>query len=163
MSGFQTRFALPPHHHRLAAALLLLARGVPFLYYGEEIGMADFVPQAAADIRDVQGRENYRQAKARGMSEEEALAVGRERSRDKSRAPLCWTSEPGADFSSNEPWIPISPDAETVNIEALKSDPHSLWTFYQQLIHLRSTDPVLAYGEYRELAEQDGLVSFSRV
>jgi glycosidase len=41
---------------KLMATLTLTAKGVPFLYYGEEIGMKDFAAAEIQHMRDVQCR-----------------------------------------------------------------------------------------------------------
>lgn len=60
---------------KLIAALMLTAKGVPFIYYGDEIGMRDFVPADIGQMRDIQGLTAYRMAKESGMPEADALAA----------------------------------------------------------------------------------------
>ena len=39
-----------------------------------------------------------------------------------------WDGAPHAGFSTAEPWLPLSPDAATRNVEALRDDPASMLT-----------------------------------
>lgn len=41
-------------HARALAALSLMAKGICFLYFGEEIGMPNYIPQSLSEMRDVQ-------------------------------------------------------------------------------------------------------------
>lgn len=52
---------------RLMATLALTAKGVPFLYFGEEIGMRNFVAHKLEDMRDIQGLNAYEIALQRGL------------------------------------------------------------------------------------------------
>ncbi|RYG42559.1 MAG: glucohydrolase, partial [Chitinophagaceae bacterium] len=69
------------------AALMLTAKGVAFVYYGEEIGMHNIVADRFEDIIDIQGRTHYKLAIADGKSKPEALALANRNNRDKSRSP----------------------------------------------------------------------------
>jgi alpha-glucosidase len=111
---------------RVAALLLCTVRGTPILYYGEEIGMAG-VPIDAAQARDPQGRR-----------------IGR--NRDPERTPMQWNAEPGAGFTTAQPWLPIGADAATANVAVQAGDPHSLLALYRRLIDLRQHDSALAHG-----------------
>jgi alpha-glucosidase len=115
---------------RLAALMLLTLRGTPFLYYGEEIGMADG-PVPADRIVDVAGR-------------------------DPERTPMQWDGSSNADFSTGDPWLPVPPEARTVNVAAQRSDSDSIFSLYRQLIWHRRARPSLRIGSYRVI---DGLPS----
>ncbi len=98
---------------KVAADLLLTLPGVPFVYYGEEIGMQGIKPD------------------------------------ERIRTPMQWDSTPKtAGFTTGTPWEPLQNDAETVNVAAQADDPDSLLNHYRQLIHLRSDQPALAYGDF---------------
>jgi len=110
---------------RLAALMLLTLRGTPFLYYGEEIGMADgAIPRDR--VVDVAGR-------------------------DPERTPMQWDASRGAGFTTGDPWLPISPEARTVNVEAQRSDPDSMLRLYRRLIAYRRASPALLRGGYRPI------------
>ena len=119
---------------RLAAMLLLTLRGTPFLYYGDELNMAnvDVPPEKQQDpfvIYEI------------GMT------------RDGMRTPMQWDSERYAGFSNVEPWLPVAEDYERINVEAEKQDKTSMLWLYKGLLELRRATPALHIGSYGPLDE----------
>jgi alpha-glucosidase len=114
-----------PHRARVAGLMLLTLRGTPFIYYGEEIGMTDVaIPRER--VVDVDGR-------------------------DPERTPMQWDPTPNAGFTTGEPWLPLAPDAQRVNVATQRDDPASLFSFYRRLIWLRRGSRALRIGSYRTL------------
>ena len=107
---------------RLAALMLLTLRGTPFLYYGEEIGMAD-TPIPPERVVDVPGR-------------------------DPERTPMPWDGSPGGGFTSGDPWLPMGAETAAVNVEAQRADPSSMLAFYRDVIRLRKSTSALRRGSY---------------
>lgn len=142
---------------KLIATLTLTAKGVPFLYYGEEIGMKDFTAKDIQQMRDVQGLTAYKLARELGISEEQALELANHKSRDKSRTPMQWDSGTFGGFSLNEPWIGLGPSYQLINVQTMQGVEGSLLEYYRQLISLRTQYPVLHAGEYSNM-EISGMV-----
>jgi alpha-glucosidase len=130
---------------RLAAMLLLTLRGTPTIYYGEEIGMRDVAipPDAVRDSweRNVPG-----------------LGLGR----DPCRTPMCWTSQPGAGFTTGLPWLPIGAEFNRVNVAHEREDPGSFLALYRALLALRRLEPALSVGSYREVRADPQLFMYER-
>lgn len=176
MSNYPTLFFgshdMPRLYSRLAennperafalAVLMNTAKGVPFIYFGEEIGMKNHISNSFEEIRDIQGITNYRLAMEAGKTTEEALIVGNEHNRDKSRSPMQWNSNSFAGFSSEKSWIGLNPDFETLNVENQEKNPVSMLSKYKQLIALRNSEPALQYGAYENLSIQDDCIHFTR-
>jgi glycosidase len=59
-----------------------------------------------------------------------------------------WSSETNAGFTDGEPWIPVNPNKDEVNVETAREDPGSVWHYYRDLIDLRHRADVLVYGSY---------------
>ncbi len=98
---------------------LLTFPGVPFIYYGDEIGM-----------RYIEGL----------PSKEGGYA------RTGSRTPMQWDNSVNAGFSraeSDRLYLPIDPDPSRPTVEAQKQQPDSLLHHVQQLIALRKRYPAL--------------------
>jgi alpha-glucosidase len=131
---------------RLAAMLLLTLRGTPTIYYGEEIGMRDVAipPESVRDPweRNVPG-----------------LGLGR----DPCRTPMCWTSQPGADFTTGVPWLPLGEEFTRVNVAEEGKDPGSFLALYRALLVLRRAEPALSVGSYRERWADPQLLLYERV
>lgn len=115
---------------RTAAMMLLTLRGTPTVYYGEELGMEN-VPIPLDKIQDPQG-----------------INLGAERTRDVCRTPMQWDAGEYAGSSFSEPWLPVSDDFKTRNVEAMKADPVSILNLYRELLALRKRTPALEVGSY---------------
>lgn len=100
-------------------ALILTAKGVPFIYYGEEIGMHNIRAQNSNEMVDIQGKTHYQLALDKGENPEEALLEGNKHNRDKSRSPMQWNSNAFAGFSTEKSWIKINPYYKKVNVQNL--------------------------------------------
>ncbi len=144
------------------AALILTAKGVPFIYYGEEIGMANIEANSIDEMMDIQGRTHYNLALNKGLSENEALKIGNEHNRDKSRSPMQWNSENLSGFSSSKSWIKVNNNYLSLNVEQQENDSESILSKYKQLIALRNSEPVLKYGSYEKLDIVDDCILFTR-
>ncbi|MDR0435968.1 MAG: alpha-glucosidase [Propionibacteriaceae bacterium] len=127
----------PQHRAEALAATYLALRGTPFIYQGEELGMTNMVWQHPDQLRDVEGISGYQLLRGRGLSEREALDIVGAKGRDSARTPMQWNAEPGAGFTTGEPWIAINPNHVTINAAAQEDDPRSLLNYYRTLLRLR--------------------------
>lgn len=114
----------------------VLRKGIPFIYQGQEIGMENQVFESVEDFDDIATINGYHVAKEAGLSEEEALAVIANYSRDNARTPMQWSAEPGLGFSNGPAWL-ISPKPDdSINVEDQEKDPDSILNYYRQLTAL---------------------------
>ena len=143
--------------HRVASAktlatVLHLHRGTPYVFQGDELGMANAPFTAISDYRDIQALNFYAETAARGGADLPALLLAMARmSRDQGRTPVQWDSSPGAGFTAGTPWLAINPDYVEVNAAAQVGDSGSVYEHYRQLIALRHTDPVVTEGDFELL------------
>jgi alpha-glucosidase len=128
---------------RVAAVLLFTLRGTPTLYYGDEIGMTN-VPIPPEREVDPWGR------RVPGFG------------RDPERTPMQWDGGPGAGFTTGDPWLPISPNASTVNVAAEDDDPTSMLNLHRRLIELRRREPALAVGSYAPVDARGDVLAYVR-
>ena len=144
----------------------VLRKGIPFIYQGQEIGMENQVFESVEDFDDIATINGYHVAKEAGLSEEEALAVIANYSRDNARTPMQWSAEPGLGFSDGPAWL-ISPKPDySINVEDQEKDPDSILNYYRQLTALyrhplygntiRFGDMILAYRE------RENIIAFER-
>jgi alpha-glucosidase len=140
---------------RLHLALMLTLKGTPFLFNGEEIGMADLELSSIDQLRDTAAIGQYQiMTTLLGMDKDLALQSAIVTTRDRCRSPLQWSSAPHAGFSPPDvpPWLPAHPNhANGVSVAEQEYDPASLLTFYRRMLHLRRATPALIAGDYQAL------------
>jgi glycosidase len=74
-----------------------------------------------------------------------------------------WTGEPGAGFTTGEPWLPLPADAATRNVASQQADPGSVLAFYRALLGLRRATPALHAGAFARVASPTpGVLAFRR-
>jgi trehalose-6-phosphate hydrolase len=151
-----------PGRAKALAALMLTAKGVPFIYYGEEIGMQNITAATIDEMVDIQGRTHYYLALKAGKPPGEALAEGNQYNRDKSRSPMQWDESKNAGFSAGKPWIKVNDNFRTVNVKQSLSQENSILNTYKALIALRNEEKTLQFGSLEKLELKDGQLSFSR-
>jgi oligo-1,6-glucosidase len=137
------------------ATVLHMQRGTPYVYQGEELGMANAPFAAIDDFRDIESLNHYAAATAAGQDPREVLESLRRMGRDNARTPMQWSAGPNAGFTTGTPWIGVNPDHRQVNAEAALADPDSVFHHYRRLIELRHTEPAVAHGDFRMLLEDD--------
>lgn len=156
----------PAHRERsakLLATVLHLHRGTPYVYQGEELGMANAPFTAIGDFRDIESLNHHAEQLALGADEERVLAGLRDRGRDNARTPMQWDATEHAGFTTGTPWIAVNPDHRTVNAEAQRADPGSVFHHYRRLIALRHTEPAVTHGDFRMLyPAHEQLYAFTR-
>lgn len=151
-----------PERAKALAALMLTARGIPFIYYGEEIGMTNIEANSYDEIVDIQGKTHYALALKEGKSPAEALIAGNAHNRDKSRSPMQWDNSSFAGFTTGTPWIKINENYRNINVQQALHQENSILNTYKQLIALRNSEKVLQYGEYEELKMEKDRIEFTR-
>ncbi len=145
--------------HRVASAktlatVLHLHKGTPFIYQGEEIGMANAPFSSMTDFRDIEVLNFHKQRLLEGVTAMADLEAAMfERSRDQGRTPMQWDATANGGFSCAQPWIMANPDYEAFNAAAQAGDPESILWHYIRLVRLRHSDPVVTDGDFELLAE----------
>ena len=147
----------------LLGTCIHLMRGTPYIYQGEELGMTNPDFSSIDEYRDVESKNYYEILQEEGKSAEEAFRIVSERSRDDSRTPVQWDATPMAGFTTGAPWIGVPSNHVMVNAEAEVDDPSSVWSFYQGIIRLRKTEPVIQEGDVRFLPVlSDAVIAYER-
>jgi oligo-1,6-glucosidase len=133
------------------ATVLHLHQGTPYVYQGDELGMANAPFAGIADYRDIQALRFYAEAAARGDTDVELAALleaMNRMSRDQGRTPVQWDASANAGFTAGAPWIAVNPDYVDVNAAAQVGRDDSVFEHYRRLIALRHADPVVTEGEF---------------
>ncbi len=138
---------------KLNTVFQLTVRGVPFIYYGEEIGMRQGKIQPT-DTRDAVAVHigTVPSAKIRIINRITNGAV----QRDGCRTPMQWDSSDKAGFTppNNDPWLPINDDSVWVNVAEQLQRSGSLYNLYKQLLALRKKHPALHRGCLRLISKK---------
>ena len=109
---------------RTIFAMLLTMPGVPFIYYGDEIGMNFLYP----------------------APDKEGGTIGT-LPRCGSRTPMQWSKEKNAGFSTapaEKLYLPIDPSGSRPDVATEEKDPASMLNFTRALLKLRRDHPALA-------------------
>ena len=150
----------------LAASVVLL-KGLPFLYQGQEIGMRNCYVASADAYEDIHTIDEYKQALARGYSEEEALKICYRYSRDNGRTPMQWSPEENAGFTTGIPWFQLNPNYKEINVETDLAAEKSIFKFYKKLIAFRKEPKygeILIEGNTRPVyTEEDQIFAYERI
>ena len=113
--------------------------GVPFLYYGNEIGMKQ-LPTSWPQVE------------------------GAYQPRNGARTPMQWTPGKNLGFSTADAsklYLPVDPASDAPNVQTQEADPNSLLNRTRQLIALRHREPALAnYAEFVPIYAEENAYPF---
>jgi glycosidase len=124
-----------PGKAKAAASLLLTSPGVPFIYFGEEIGM--------------EGK--YKDANGNWLVQN-------------TDDPMQWSNATNAGFTLGSPWFQVDPNYLQINVSDEMKDPASLFSQYKALIGLRNAHPALRIGSLNIVSSSNsGLFASLRV
>jgi oligo-1,6-glucosidase len=145
------------------ATLLHLHRGTPYVYQGQELGMANHPFAGIDDFRDIESVNHFGTAMVAGEDPAAVLTAMRRMSRDNARTPVQWDASPHAGFTTGTPWIAVNPDHVEWNAAAQRDDPHSVLAHHRALIALRHDLPVVALGDFTMLLpDHEQVYAFTR-
>ncbi len=124
----------------VAVTMVLTLRGTPFVFQGDELGLPNTtIPPDR--VVDVDGRDGV-------------------------RTPIPWQppsqAGPGAGFTTGEPWLPITPEAERLNAASEAADDRSPLAYHRRLLAVRRATPALQLGAYRSLDAPEDVYAYLR-
>ena len=141
---------------KMLATMLHMMKGTPYIYQGEEIGMTNAYFDSIEDYRDIEGLKSMEDYVDSGiLSKEEMLAFLKEMGRDNARTPMQWNSKPNAGFTTGTPWIKVNSNYKQINVELALDDKNSVFHYYRRLIELRHNYPIVVYGKFVPMLEDD--------
>lgn len=141
MARLATRYASPKYYWRslkCLATMLYLQRGLPIIYYGEELGLENLNFTKLDTFNDRTVAPFYQAALTAGYSAEQTMTMLNHTHKMAARGPMQWTTAQPADgFSTTTPWL----SGMTTKVDAAteQADPASLLNFYRQLLKLKQT------------------------
>ncbi len=139
----------------MLALLLHTHPGTVYIYQGEEIGMTnvDFPSIEYYNEKYTVGK--YHTMVESGTDPAAALDSLKKTSRDNDRTPMQWNGAPHGGFTTGTPWMHANPNYPQINVEQEEQAEQSVLRFYRALTGLRKAHPVMVYGTYRQLLEDD--------
>lgn len=150
---------------KMLATVLHMQKGTPYIYQGEEFGMTNMHFESIDDCRDIEEINAYQQyvTDHKLVDAETMLRCFDTIARDNARTPVQWDDSANAGFTTGTPWIKVNPNYTEINAEAALADPNSVFYYYQKLIRLRHTTPIIVYGTFRPLlADSEVLYAYER-
>ena len=165
-----SRFANDSEKYRVVSAKMLatclhMLKGTPYIYQGEELGMTNVYFDKLEDYRDIESINAFHQYVDNGLVKaEDMMRYLKEISRDNARTPMQWDDSKNAGFTDGTPWINVNPNYKEINAKAALADPDSVFHYYQELIRLRHTLPIIVYGKFQGLLEDsETIYAYKRI
>ncbi len=140
---------------KMLATVLHGMKGTPYIYQGEELGMTNVPFASPDDFTDIESRNVCAERRAAGYAEADILASLQAKARDNARTPMQWNVTAQAGFTTGTPWYPVNPNYTAINAEQALADENSIFYYYQALIALRKTQPILTQGSFEPLLPDD--------
>jgi len=139
------RLGNDPARARLLAAFQMTVRGVPFVYYGDELGLShhDMPREKASD--PVAHRFRFLPKLLLPRLRKHGILTNR----DECRSPMPWHAGPNAGFApptASSTWLPLHPQSAIMNVAAQKADSTSVLAAYRRMLRLRRRSLALSSG-----------------
>lgn len=149
---------------KMLCMCLYLMQGTPYIYQGDELGMANAGFFDLAQYRDIESINAYHGFVDSGTIDKRTmlnyLACV---SRDNARTPMQWNTELYGGFSNTEPWISMGKNWRAVNVEREINDPNSVLSFYKRVLHYRKGNTLVREGDFELLwPDHESLFGYMR-
>ncbi|WP_210409699.1 glycoside hydrolase family 13 protein [Leptospira levettii] len=141
---------------KLLVCFQFMARGVPIVYYGEEIGRKE------GKLSNFFGKDPIAKMN-RFVPLFLTKLLGIYINRDNCRLPMLWDDSKNAGFTNGKPWLPVESFQSGDTVFGQKNDPNSLWKHYQTMFHLRKNFDVVRVGSLEiNHTDEPTILSFER-
>jgi oligo-1,6-glucosidase/alpha-glucosidase len=145
---------------KLNMAFQLTARGVPFIYQGEEIGMENHNLNLKETL-DIVPRHLMRPTGklpvwfAQPLNSLAKSFAGESLNRDECRTPVQWDDSENAGFcpAGIKPWLPVTPSYKVRNVASESADANSILHCYERFLKARRDEPALNSGSLTVLTK----------
>lgn len=147
----------PAESLKTLATMLYLQKGIPIIYYGEELGLKSaeltrfsaFQDQTVTDLEQ-QVPEGQKQAVLKALSQVHKTAA---------RQAMSWDQSSNNGFSTHEPWLRVAPASTTVAQQ--DQDANSILNYYRALLKLKQSS-LFSKGEFYLLNSSMKTIMFTR-
>lgn len=149
MARIATRVAKTQTQAKSLAMLMYLQRGIPIIYYGEELGMKNLHFTHAEQFEDQTVKPWLKDAE-QFLSKKDAMAMLSDNHKLPARGPMCWDDTKNHGFTDGTPWLTgISQNDATVASEMNVAG--SMYSFYKQMLTLKK-EKLFQNGTYYMLS-----------
>ena len=144
---------------KLLAMMLFLQRGIPVIYYGEEIGMHGLKYKSIQDFDDQRAVDLIASLRQKSFDDNEILELLNDQDEMTARGPMQWDTSEYHGFSTKQPWNWAQTD--TTNVDQEIADSNSIMNFYQALLKVKKHD-CFTSGNYQLLITDPQIYSYLR-
>lgn len=154
-----------PARARLLAAFQMTVRGVPFVYYGDELGLTHHDMPRETAFDPIAHRFRFLPKLLLSRLRKRGILTNR----DECRSPMPWHGGPNAGFAPpavSSTWLPVHPQSATTNVAAQKADPTSVLATYRRMLRLRRGSLALSSGDlelFEPPADPKKVLAYRRV
>jgi len=130
---------------RLLATFQMTVRGVPFIYYGDELGLSHHAMPRKTARDPLSERFRFIPKLLLPMLRRRGILTNR----DECRSPMPWHGGAHAGFAppdAPDPWLPLHPQSAVMNVAAQREDPDSVLASYRRMLQLRARSLALSAG-----------------
>lgn len=136
MARLATRVAKTLTQAKSLAMLMYLQRGIPIIYYGEELGLKNLHFTSVDQFEDQMVAPWIKKAEQAGISREDAMTMVSETHKLPARGPMPWNDTKNYGFTEGTPWINGKIENHVSVASEMTSD-SSMFTFYKKMIALK--------------------------
>lgn len=127
---------------KLLHFLQFTVRGIPFMYYGEEIGMENLTIPLKNGLDPIAKKYNF-------LPQFIVNQITDTINRDEVRTPMQWNGKENAGFSTNKnTWLPIHPNYKTKNVAHELANGNSLLNLIKSILSIRKMHLSLQIGQF---------------
>ncbi|MGB8332558.1 MAG: alpha-amylase family glycosyl hydrolase, partial [Polyangiales bacterium] len=130
---------------RLLATFQMTVRGVPFIYYGDELGLPHHEMPRETAQDPLANRFRFIPKLMLPALRRRGILTNR----DECRSPMPWHGGKHAGFAppdAPEPWLPLHPQSSIMNVALQREDPASVLASYRRMLRLRALSLSLCAG-----------------
>lgn len=146
---------------KMMATLLYMQKGIPLIYYGEEIGMKNAAFGDPGNISDAGVMQFYQEANQAGWDHKKIMRHINLTARDVSRGIMQWEDSEKVGFTDGVPWMLYNRES-VYNVEEQEKDADSILNFYRKLIELKKTE-LFQQGSYDMKETKDTIYAYERI
>ena len=124
--------------------------------------MTNYPFETLDQVEDIESLNYAREALEKGVPMEEIMDSIRVIGRDNARTPMQWDESKNAGFSTGQPWLPVNPNYEEINVQEALANPDSIFYTYKKLVQIRKENSWLIRADFELLDTTDKVFAYIR-